>query len=200
VSKHGSEHERCLGVIEVGTVPTGLRAFDALVKETPVRVLAARALTPAKYIAVFEGEVEAVVRGVRCARAIAAQKMLADLVLPQAHPQVREAVTAVRKPRAIDAAGILQTSLVAALVDACDAAAKAAEVEVIEIRLAMGLGGQAYFTMTGEVSSVEAALDAARERATAYGALTDAVLIPRPDPETARRLLKPDAPFSEFGF
>lgn len=200
MAKRAAEHQRALGVIEVGLVPTGIRAFDALVKEAPVVVLAARSLTPAKFIAVFEGEVEAVVRAVQKARLVAAQRMLADLVLPQPHDQVREVVSGFRKVAAIDALGVLQTTLVAALIDAADAAAKAAEVNLIEMRLAMGLGGQAFFTMTGEVSSVEAAMDAARERAGAYGALADAVLIPRPDPETAKRLLKPEAPFTDFGF
>ncbi|WP_319001666.1 BMC domain-containing protein [Clostridium estertheticum] len=36
---------------------------------------------------------------------------------------------------------------------AADAAAKAAQVKLIEIRLGMGIGGKSYITLTGDVFS-----------------------------------------------
>jgi microcompartment protein CcmL/EutN len=49
---------------------------------------------------------------------------------------------------------------VASLIEGADAAVKAANVELIEIRLAMALGGKAFVTMTGNVAAVQSAVDA----------------------------------------
>ena len=59
-------------------------------------------------------------------------------------------------------------------------ALKAAGVELVEVRLALGLGGKAFATVTGEVSDVAAAVEAATELASARGMLTEAVVIPAP--------------------
>ena len=58
---------------------------------------------------------------------------------------------------AADAVGIFETFSVASSLLAADAAAKAAQVEVAELRLADGLGGKAYFVVAGEQADVEAA-------------------------------------------
>ncbi len=47
----------------------------------------------------------------------------------------------------------------AATIGAADAGVKGAEVSLIEIRLADGLGGKAYVLFSGDVSDVEAAVE-----------------------------------------
>ena len=56
---------------------------------------------------------------------------------------------------------------------AADAAAKAAGVASVEMQLARGIGGKAFFTVTGPLAEVEAAVEAA------IGVL-DAALVTRP--------------------
>ena len=53
-------------------------------------------------------------------------------------------------------------------------------MKLIEIRLAKGLGGKAFFTMTGEIYDVEAAMEAALAIAKSGGNLVRSVVIPRP--------------------
>ncbi len=48
---------------------------------------------------------------------------------------------------------------VASLTEAADAAVKTARVSLIEIRLAMALGGKAFATLTGDVAAVRSAVD-----------------------------------------
>ena len=49
----------------------------------------------------------------------------------------------------------------AATVRAADAAVKAAKVRVSEMQLGRGIGGKAFFTVTGLLAEVEAAVEAA---------------------------------------
>ena len=56
---------------------------------------------------------------------------------------------------------VLETSTIAAIVRATDAAAKGAQVEVAELRFGNGLGGRGVAILTGELTDVEAAADIA---------------------------------------
>ena len=55
-----------------------------------------------------------------------------------------------------NALGVLETFSAASIVLAADAAAKAAAVTILDIHLAMGLGGKGYAYMTGDVAAVQA--------------------------------------------
>ena len=68
---------------------------------------------------------------------------------------------------------------VASVIEAADAGVKAASVSLPAVRLADGLGGKGYAVFTGPVAEVEAALQAAVERATPTGQLIRYVVIPQ---------------------
>jgi microcompartment protein CcmL/EutN len=67
-----------------------------------------------------------------------------------------------------------------------DAALKATGVRLLELRLATGLGGKAYYVLGGPLHLIE---EAAETAGTACGAqLVNVELIANPDPDTAERL------------
>ncbi|MCB9833353.1 MAG: BMC domain-containing protein [Planctomycetes bacterium] len=189
--------DRALGLIEVASIPRGVVAADALIKEAVVTVLVARPVDPARWVLLFEGEVEAVQRAAARAAERAGDRLVGRLELAAPHPQLLSGLFELRQPE-IDAVGLLETINLADCLAALDRALKAAEVELIELRLAMGLFGHAFFSITGEVSSVEAALEAGRTLAEGRGGFHDASLIPNPDPLLVRHLLEPRSPFSPF--
>ena len=53
----------------------------------------------------------------------------------------------------------------------------------------MALGGKAYATFTGDVSSVQAAVDAGRAVIAEAGVLVNAVVIARPHPSVYREII-----------
>ena len=87
-----------------------------------------------------------------------------------------------------EALGVVETTTVAAAIDAADAGAKAAEVDLASIRLADGLGGKGYVLFSGAVGEVEAALAAAVERSDSHGALVRSDLIAQLHGEMAENL------------
>ncbi len=80
----------------------------------------------------------------------------------------------------LDALGVIESFSVTSLIEAADAAAKAADVQLIEMRLAMALGGKAFATLTGNVSAVQTAVDAGADLVSEKGLLVHKVVIPRP--------------------
>jgi len=89
----------------------------------------------------------------------------------------------------MDALGILESFSVASLIEGADAAVKAANVRLIEIRLAMALGGKAFMTLTGSVSAVESAIEAGAQVVGQKGMLVNKVVIPRPRPELLNEMI-----------
>ncbi|MCL6098390.1 MAG: BMC domain-containing protein, partial [Bacteroidetes bacterium] len=73
--------------------------------------------------------------------------------------------------------------------EGADAAVKAATVRLIEIRLAMALGGKAFCTITGEVAAVQSAVDAGAKVISDRGLLVNKIVIPQPRPELLSEMI-----------
>jgi microcompartment protein CcmL/EutN len=89
----------------------------------------------------------------------------------------------------LESLGIIEAFSVSALVEAADAAVKSASVKLLEIRLAMALGGKAFVTMTGPVAAVETAVGAGAAVVAKKGLLVEKVVIPQPRPELLREII-----------
>jgi microcompartment protein CcmL/EutN len=177
-----------LGLIETSSVARGLVVADAMVKKAPVELVLSRPVSSGKHVTLISGEVADVEEAMACAVETAAATLVDRLTLPQAADSLlaglRRQVTA---PAVDDAIGIFETFSVASTLHAADAACKAAEVQLAELRLADGLGGKAYFVLSGSQADVEAALFAA-EHVTATGMLLARELIARPHADLLKHL------------
>lgn len=189
-----------LGMIEWDSIAQGLLAADALLKEADVEVLVMRPVSPGRFVALFEGEVEAVRAAVLRGQEVGGGAVVDSLFLPAPHPSLGKALGGggipLSSPR--DAVGVLETLSLCSLLLAADGAAKEALIDLIEIRLGMGLGGKAFVTLCGEVSQVEAALVRGTQLAEARGHHLSTALIPRPDESIWAYLKQPSEPFSDF--
>jgi microcompartment protein CcmL/EutN len=70
-----------------------------------------------------------------------------------------------------------------------DAAVKAAKVKLVELRLAMALGGKAFFSVTGEVAAVTSAAEAAANIISEKGLLVNKVIIANPRQELLSEMI-----------
>lgn len=114
---------------------------------------------------------------------IGGETVVDSLLIPNVHPEVFPAISGTRVITETDALGIIETFSVASIIEAADAAVKAANVQLLQIHLAMAIGGKGYVTMTGEVSAVTAAVQAGAEFIRNKGLLVNKVVIPQPRPE-----------------
>ena len=152
-----------LAMLDVGEIPPGLRALDALVKEAPVRVLGAGTIQCGRYLVLFGGGVEAVSFAMRKALEATGQSLWDEVLLPDAEPRILPAVVgaAVRWPAPGDTLGALQAGAPPTLLAAVDAALKGTAVELVQLRVADGLGGKAIAMLWGHTHEVEAAVSLA---------------------------------------
>jgi microcompartment protein CcmL/EutN len=112
-------------------------------------------------------------------------------VIPSVHESVIPAMNGTAVCPRINALGCIETCTTASCIIAADAAAKAGQVQLIELRFAAGLGGKAFIVMTGEVSSVRASVDAGVEvvNSDASGPVLSHIVIPSPSAELKAQLL-----------
>lgn len=81
------------------------------------------------------------------------------LFLPNVHPDVITALGGQRQMAQEDALGIIETITVASAILAADAGVKGAEVSLLQLRLADGLGGKGLVYFHGLLADVETAVD-----------------------------------------
>ena len=181
-----------LGMVEFASIAVGIRASDAMVKAAPVDLIESRPITPGKYMSLVTGDVAAVEASVRAGiTAAGADAVIESFVLANLHEQVLPAVKGEAPIPKLDAVGILETRSAAMIVEAADAACKAASVRLIVLHLANHIGGKGYTTFVGDVADVEASVDSGA--AIAGADLIDRVVIPNPYPEIYEYLTKKHA-------
>jgi microcompartment protein CcmL/EutN len=112
-------------------------------------------------------------------------------VLPHVHPGVFPAISQGVDPDVRDARalGVIETFSASSIIEVADAAAKSAEVTLLRVHLAMAIGGKGFVLLTGDVSSVEAAVTAGSTLAGEEGILVGRAVIPAPSPELFREYI-----------
>ena len=114
--------------------------------------------------------------------------MTGKTVLARLDPQVVRALEHKTPPQPYNAVGVVECSNITGSVLGADAAVKAADVVLLELRLGNGIGGKSYLVVTGDVAAVSAAVEVASAKAQESGRLLEAVVIPRPDKSLFRGL------------
>ncbi len=180
-----SDVEPALGLVETASVALGYRVADAVAKASPVRLVWARTVSPGHFVVLVSGDPDEVAAAVDAGLRAGGDEVTDAIEIANVH---RDLVDAVRGPRAVavaEALGVVECRTVATTLLAADAAAKAAAVDLLEVRLAMHLGGKGFFLVAGETGDVDEAVATGAEVARARGQLVRDVVIPR----AARELL-----------
>jgi len=151
-----------IALIELGSVAAGTFAADKMVKRAQVDLMRAGTVQPGKYLILVGGGTAEVEESYREGMQVAGADVLDEVLLPDVHPRVVKALDGARSFNGHDSLVVLETSTVAAILRATDAAVKGAQVELAELRLGNGLGGRGVAVLTGELTDVEAAADIAR--------------------------------------
>ena len=151
-----------IALIEFGSIAAGMFAADKMVKRAPVELLHAGTVQPGKYLILIGGGT-AEVRGKRISAGMQAapNEILDDVLLPDVHQRVVEALDGERRFHEFESMVVLETSTIAAILRATDAAVKGATVDLAELRVGNGLNGRGLAVLTGDLTNVEVAAEIA---------------------------------------
>ncbi len=180
---------RTIGCVELNSIGMGMQAADAMVKAAEVELVMARPTCPGRYLAMVTGDTGAVASSVETGRRMAGPMLVDSFIIPSVHADVIPALGGGAAALRIDALGIIETCSTASCILAADAAAKAGQVSLLEIRFAAGLAGKAFVLMTGDVSSVQASVQAGVAGVGEAGPVLSQVVIPSPSEGLKAQLL-----------
>ena len=178
-----------IALLELCSIARGVEVSDAILWEADLELLVATPVQPGKFVMLFTGSVEDLRSAARLGAEVAQGDLVDQLLIPSVHPQVERGLRRDGRLKGeLDALGVVETKTVASSILAADAALKRATVDLLELRIANGLGGKSFFSLTGEVSDVRSAVAAAAQSAESTGQLARQVVIPRPHPDLVQHL------------
>lgn len=157
--------EPALALLEFSSIAAGVESADAMVKRAALDIVRAGTVQPGRFLVLVGGPVAEVEEALKAGLATAPDVLSDHIFLPGVHREVVRALGGGRSPDGLaaghDALGIVETHTVPAAIHAADKGVKGAEVALLEVRLADGLGGKGIVFFTGLVADVEAAVEIA---------------------------------------
>lgn len=178
-----------IGIVETSSIAKGFEVADALLKRANVELVVNRTICPGKYMVLIGGDVDAVNASVDTGVEIGAHTVVDHFIIPNVHPAVFPAISGVTHLPELQALGIIEGFTVASVIEAADAAVKAADVQLITIHLAMAIGGKGFVSFTGDVAAVQSAVEAGSEVVERKGLLVEKVVIPSPRKEIVNEFI-----------
>jgi microcompartment protein CcmL/EutN len=178
-----------IGLIELGSIAAGYQVSDAMLKAAPIELVLARSICSGKYMVMVRGDVAGVQAGVEAGTKAGSFSVIDTFVIPNVHESIFPAIGGTTKVEALEALGVLESFSVASLIEGADAAVKSADVQLVEVRLAMALGGKAYATLTGNIAAVESAVAVGAACIAKKGLLVNKAVIALPRPELLTEMI-----------
>lgn len=175
-----------LAVLELRSIARGYFVLDAMAKRALVTVLHAEPVSPGKFWIALEGGEAEIEEALLAGLDVAADARVDHAHLPNAHDSLLAAVAGAPIVRpAFDAVGVLELATMSSTIRAADASLKCADVALVDLHLARGIGGKGYLVLTGALSDVEAAIDAGADAA-GVSAVVGREIMANPDEAVTR--------------
>lgn len=156
--------DESIAYVQSNNTSRGLYALDQLLKAAPVNLIEAFAICPGIYIILFSGKTADVETSYNVAVHELGDDYLNDaIIIRDAHPKLFYALRGNAPFERFEAFGCVEYWVTAHGLLGADIAVKAADVSLLEVRLAKGIAGRSYFTLCGSVGMVRRAVNAAIE-------------------------------------
>ncbi|MBT4290590.1 MAG: BMC domain-containing protein [Deltaproteobacteria bacterium] len=169
-----------IGILELSSIAAGFKAQDTMLKAADVELILARTICSGKYLIIVGGSVSSVTAALDAGSNDTAGYLIEKLNIPNIDRQVFAALSnTVPIPEKYNRAlGIVETFSATPIIEAADAAVKAADVTLFRVHVSMAIGGKGFMLLCGDVASVEAAVSSAIEMIKESGMLVNSVVIP----------------------
>lgn len=177
-----------IGMVELISIARGIFTADQMMKTAEVELVTAATVCPGKYIIIVSGDTASVQNAVDLGEQTAGEYYVDSMIIPHVSPGIFPAIAGTSMPEVMGALGIVESFSLATMIIVADAILKTADLEPLELRLGVGLGGKGFFTFTGDVAAVEIGAAAGMAIAEKNGLLVNAEIIPAPSAELVSSL------------
>lgn len=181
--------KRSIGLVELKSIPVGIKVSDEMLKSANVELVLATPICPGKYVILISGDVGAIKSAVNCGINAGGIFVTDHHIINNVHEDVLHGISGTSEYDNVAAVGIIETISAISSIKAGDTAVKSADVSLIEIRIARGLGGKGFLVFTGEISAVKSAIQAVTNELGEDGEITSFADIPSPHEDLIEKLI-----------
>lgn len=180
---------QAVGMIEFNSIAVGIEAADHMVKAADVEPLMIKSICPGKFVVAVYSNVAAVQASIDAGMAAGVDTLVDHFVIPNIDPSVISAMGSSLTSIRGSAVGVIETFSAASCIVAADVAVKTADVDLLEVRIAMGVGGKAFCILTGDVGPVDMSVGAGSASAAKKGLLVRKTVIPNISEQVLRHIM-----------
>lgn len=180
---------RALGLLEFKSVAKGIEVLDEVLKSSNVELMMANPICPGKYIGIITGEIAAVSNGIKVGEQTGGVFLIEAMVISNLHEAVIPAMLGSNIIDITASIGIIETMSALGSIQVADIAVKASNVQLVEVRVARGLGGKGFTIFTGEISSVKNAVAACNNAYKGTGEILCSSVVATPNKRLMQSIL-----------
>lgn len=185
LSQLGGDQLPALAFVELTSISRGLFLTDVITKKAEVSIITSQPVSSGKHVILYFGDVASVQDAHQAALEQVEETLVKETLIPGVHPQLVPYLNSLwEAPGKVsdvgESVGIVESVSLSASILAADSALKTAEVSLVRMRLGQGIGGKAYFVLTGRLEDVAAALESAEQCLNELESLCRVDLIPQP--------------------
>lgn len=172
--------EYSVGILELRSIAKGIQASDEALKSAGIKLISAQPICPGKFELVISGQLAQVNAAMERIRGNFQEYLVDSVLLGRIDQNVVQALLGGQPEARRGALGTIETFSVASAILAADTAMKSADVDILELRTARGMGGKGLVLVTGEVADVTAAVEAGCRYAAEQGLLVGSSVLGAP--------------------
>lgn len=182
---------QAIGMIEFNSIAVGIESADHMIKAAQVEPLMLKTICPGKFVVAVYANVAAVQASIDTGMNAGADTMVDHFVIPNIDPAVISAMgsSISGSHGSGSAVGVIETFSAASCIVAADIAVKTADVDLVEVRIAMGVGGKAFCILAGDVGPVEMSVASGSASAAEKGLLVRKTVIPSISEQVMRHIM-----------
>lgn len=181
--------KKSIGLVELKSIPIGIEVADTMLKTANVELILANPICPGKYVIIVSGNVGSVENAIKAGKDKAGIFLIESHVINNIHEDVIPALTGTIELVNIKSIGCIETISALTAIKAGDIALKSSNIELIEIRLARGLGGKGFIVMCGDIASINSAIKSCTNELQESGEITSTSSIASPHKDLIYKLM-----------
>ncbi|MGL4571329.1 MAG: BMC domain-containing protein [Clostridium sp.] len=181
---------KSIGSIEFRSISKGIEISNEIVKRCNVQVIYAKSICPGKFIIIISGDASEILDAVNYGLELDEKYVVDSFILNRVHNDIIDGLKSKYKTKNIEglAIGIMETNTVCSGVQGLDKALKSADVTLVKIQLAFGIGGKLVYIVSGTLSSVEQSIITSTEYLESKNIVASSI-IPSPEVELIKQII-----------
>lgn len=181
--------KKAIGLVELKSTPIGIQTADEMLKAANVELILSNPVCPGKYMILVSGDVGAVNSSVQVGEITAGMFLIESHIINNVDEKVLVAIAGTSDIKEMRSIGAIETISALSIIELADIAVKSSDIQLIEIRIAKGLGGKGFLTMTGEVSAVNSAIESCKNKSFETGDIISTTVIAAPHQALLEKLI-----------